>query len=572
MSAENLISAKAALDALWRTLELEATIAEREMLENLSLTVEHLPSERVVDLTEGLLANLRSTIGKCLKLELWLEDLMEYSLDSEPIDAALEQLKASAKPGLSLRLVIFVDKMNLFHAANTSADLTFGYFCAEAFERFLKADFKDLGEGLWPGVKSRRTSILIVDTDIYYPGDLILVAGGRHMNRASKLAATNLTPGRLEEIQKERDRSIRWQQDWCSGLTPIHFYSPSDGQSSIERQLRAHFANSVFLYLADRTVSQEASLVSIFAWGRSTTEIYHLPPGSAPQLSSTGTDNLMRLFSWIYEGSATADRLPIAQMVVADKLASQPPESRAELLICSANLYLENSQFQWKLFIERKITQYTEDMRKFEDYIRQTAAGLREQVGTLTKGVSDSMLATVTALIGAFVAAGLSATFNPDIYKAAIWLYAVYLGLIPGAYQMTQNYDRSKSIELQFETTKNAFANRLSEERIAELVGTQFSDAKKLFNKWFYLTCFIYCVAPIAFLALGYCVITFRTPQAIINPTPHSKAIIQSDAPESYKSGKIQQPRADSSPDPASASLSATPAPEPSATTNVTGP
>lgn len=175
----------------------------------------------------------------------------------------------------------------------------------------------------------------------------------------------------------------------------------------------------------------------------------------------------------------------------------------ARLLEIAPSL-VADAQWLWQSFIEERIDDYLTQVRDLEDYVDKTVQGVTDQTSTLVKSVSDTALSAVAALLGSFVAALVNPALKRPIFTFGMILYAVYVVLFPLLYNMWTQRQTFKNALADFALRRARFEDRLTPDKVGQIVGERIVNNERRFNRTFRVTVAAYVVVVILALVAAF--------------------------------------------------------------------
>jgi hypothetical protein len=300
---------------------------------------------------------------------------------------------------------------------------------------------------------------------------------------------------------------LRWESRWLSFLTPYHLQvdSPGYDDEPESQALRGHLANALLLYLADRTVAGHEGLVSTFAGSRQSVSVRHVSADSGLPLPADQVSQLFALFEWTYAPEwADGERLSLTQIEIVRALAAAEPERRLALLLGNAGRILEELRWGWKELLEERVAAYIGQVQQVESFVSETVSAYAEQVNSMVKSLSDTMLGAVGVVLASFLAALLQTPFNEDVLRAGLLTYAVYVMAFPLLYNMSNQWGRHEALERDFAFRRSRYEQRLLPERVRQIIGEEVTLSRKRFRRWFWLTVGLYLLVVLAAVAVAF--------------------------------------------------------------------
>lgn len=155
---------------------------------------------------------------------------------------------------------------------------------------------------------------------------------------------------------------------------------------------------------------------------------------------------------------------------------------------------LKDLRWDWKSFIDGKMDEYTGGVKDLEEDLAKTILAFADQVSTMIKGLSDTMLAAVGVVLGTFIASLFGDKFKPELFKLGMVLYAIYVLIFPLLFNMINQWQSFSSLEQGFHDRKDRFKGRLSSERVESIVKDRVKRAKDRFKIWYAITVITYLI------------------------------------------------------------------------------
>jgi hypothetical protein len=245
------------------------------------------------------------------------------------------------------------------------------------------------------------------------------------------------------------------------------------------------------MFLADRTTGElERPLRITFAGEKNIVEMDLAFPGKPPHRQDPvydleGIKSLFSILDWAYMRSSVEDRLPLVQISVVQALQTESNYATIELLLKKASNIREGLDWHWKAFIEGKVEAYIKDVKELEDYLDGAVTAFASEITSMVKSLSDTVLAAVGVVLGTFIAAIFSKSFDETIFKIGMIVYAAYVLIFPGILSMLNQWQRYEGLCEDFDRRRMRFEARLQKETVAEVVGERISSSKTRFEAWF---------------------------------------------------------------------------------------
>jgi len=283
-------------------------------------------------------------------------------------------------------------------------------------------------------------------------------------------------------------------------LTPLHFLGQwkEKGNGALETELSRHFLNICILYTANRStfdVNGEP-LESVYNSADRTATL------SLKEKPSSGfsTTSLEDLAKWLYSGKGT-DQRTVLQNIVARELDSDDPKASYTKFIAQSPHLLKDAIWQYQVFVDGKITKHFEELQKVIGYIADVNKKISEALDSVTKSLTDALLATVGVLVLTVLAALVKKDTSIAVFRISMQVYSGYL-LFYAAYRMGSIVHSYWLLNQEAGAQLAEYQDALSVQRIAEL-SSPLSRRRKQFQIWFWLTVVLYLVLAVSIYWAG---------------------------------------------------------------------
>lgn len=444
---------------------------------------------------EVLQRNLRDAYGANVTLELSAGPLQLFALDDDP-----DGLYRAILTHTTLTFFLKVDKRPLLqvrgYAAESCAFLLFLF--PEALHRALDVPLMELESGLLADFETATKIIILVpEWEIELRGPHLEIVGGRAQG------STVVSPLPADVVSAARDL-LKWVHYELTVLTPMHLEITSASAKKGDTIAEVSYAQWMLcslLYLANhsRFDLDRKQWKATFAAERNSVPVDL--DAAALNGGEAAARAIGRRTRWVYEGDKqVADRLTIAQNVIAHVLEDSETSVRTRELVRQAEEIAKRVEGGWKAFIGQKLDKYFGQIKQLEDTVDSTSRAYDEQVQALTKALIDSMLAAVGVVIGSFIAAMFKSPFQKYVFWFGTGVYLVYLVAFPIGVGLSVTWIRFRAARAAFATRRKAFEGRLTPEGVDEIVGKTVERRETVFGWWFALTIFLYTVVISALL------------------------------------------------------------------------
>ncbi len=383
------------------------------------------------------------------------------------------------------------------------------YFFPEALVSLLSNRFDDLEDQLWPTDDPCKAILLVPSSEILLEGDYLAAVGGSHLD-----TLPNIIPVSPPDVSTTKSmfgycrEHLLWRKDWVDRLTPLHFkVTISDpgsgsgsgpGNGSIGQILQIHLATLVLLYTAQLTSEAKGHLVSTYAGSQYSANIIipTVEEAITKRLPQTG-EHLLNIVDAVYDPvwlERGRGLLPIVQSVVSERLQPTPPEDAFEVFIGFAETLESSIELQWQSVFENKLTAYFAQVKTIEEYIASTVSSISQQIIDMIKGLSDTMLTAVAAIVGTFIAALFNDKFNAVLFSFGMMVYGTYVLAFPLIYNMSARRGNYRALLGDYQKRRDNFKAQIADDRISTIEGTRIQDRKRSFTKWFWITVSTYLI------------------------------------------------------------------------------
>jgi len=473
-------------------------------------------ADRAAALPLQLLHELTVAYGDGLACRFLLDEQTVLSLSPTLAADDLARFHAAIEGIPLVRLALRLDKEALAGAWVGDAPpycRVIPYLYSERLAHVLRRPLDQLGRELWGADKGRKVVFVVPDRAIYLNGDYLAIVGdGAAAAWSAAIPAVAPDADRVVHMRETCDELLTWHGLSLDGLTPLHLAvagacAPDD---DIAAALWTHLANLSILYLANRTAAGNgAPPVATFNGSKRSVDIaFGDPAGDGSNALQDGARQLVRLVEWVYDphwsSSRSADRLSLVQTVVVQALQSVERADRYARLLTIAPSLVADAQWLWQSFIEERIDDYLTQVRDLEDYVDKTVQGVTDQTSALVKSVSDTALSAVAALLGSFVAALVNPSLKRPIFTFGMILYAVYVVLFPLFYNMWTQRQTFKNALADFRLRRARFEDRLTRDKVGQIVGQRIVNNERRFNRTFRVTVAAYVVVVILALVAAF--------------------------------------------------------------------
>ncbi len=444
---------------------------------------------------------------------------LDSEFDRQKLEEFVAQLPGGVQPVLDLginkgRLVrIGLEREGLAVPKGTRPALVLGL---DTLAGLFRQGLQEI-EKLWDAAKLERLVILAPAWRYSLTGRYLAVIGGDPVagwRMAVEQAAPSgaapppaLTP---QDFQKVRHDDLWWETPWVTHLTPLHLAveGAPPARDPVAQALRAQFVNLCILFTADR-VEGSSGWRAVYSGAGERTVV---SPAGATEIDDEaavkGVGALSRLVWWTYEGLFRRDRLAFLQSAVARILRPFVPDGEQEAvnpcrkLLLSAGAIRERLEPDWKMFIDGRLEKFGAQVRALKQDVSATVDTFSNQIGAMIKSLSDTMLAAVGILLGAYIAALFKKDLLPEILAFSVAVYIVYLLIFPLGYNMSERLGSYRALHSQFQVRRQRFERDLSTAEVQLIVGSQVEKSERRFRRWFALVLATYLIVALVLWSL----------------------------------------------------------------------
>lgn len=458
------------------------------------------------------------------------------------VDAGRVRLRGAALKSIArvhqCTLKIEIDKEALAASFKLPCK-TIAYIFLERFISFFAAPVPTLDRELFANRYTPTVVLVFSHPDLVWEGALLSVIGENAFadpKTYERLKTRLSTAGRaqrkrrLDRYHETARSSISWLGFELKKVTPLHFlgtcHSGNDSQR-VEEQAARQMLHTILLFTANRSHSKE--------WLEGTTrrQVLEVQYSSEDQVAaidlghecpSVGTQVLARLALWPYQTEGN-DRLIVFGNIVARALE---PQSLTEQTARERNYgaviekppkLLADAMWSYRTWVNRRIEHHFDAMRRAESSAIETARELSLALDTVTRGLSETLLATIGVIVLTLLASVVKGDADGVIFELGMRAYAIYLICFQLFYRMASvwhSYRLTKAEWQHREANFRGLVNPSAVDRLKESVDTR----KRQFNWWFWITVVLYFAVAVGIWMLPDQALQLLGPQA--EPIPLS--------------------------------------------------
>lgn len=418
---------------------------------------------------------------------------------------------------------------------------TIFYIFFARFLRFLAAPLPVLDSNLF---QDRYTpTIVLVSSvpDLWWDGSLLTVIGedvvadAVHRKRLETKVSANLQPRRrrrLDQYHETARATLSWLSFELKNVTPLHFLGTScsgPAVQEVEVQMARQMMHAIVLFTANRSKYKE------WTEGQTIRRLLEAQYGSdeqtvalelGPETPSAKTEDLVRLALWPFQTEGN-DRLIVFGKVVAralePRLSSEPAAKKRNyrsLLEMPAKLQAE-AAWSYQTLVGRRIEQHFDAMRRAEASAVETSREISLALGTVTQGLSETLLATIGVVVLTLLASVVKGDTDGEIFRIGMQAYAAYLLVFQLIYRMTSVWHSHHLTVEEWKERKETFRAALSPATIIRLT-EPVRKRKQQFRWWFGITAIIYAAVAVGIWLLPDYILQLLNETPVIDAVPQN--------------------------------------------------
>ena len=507
----NTISVEPLL-ALGNLLGISQEVWENnEGLNSISYYNKNFSRDIAVLLTIDLISLLKNEYGNAVRC-IFTTNIDYKVLDiNEDIDE--KKLEDFRKETEGMSNLVFDFKLNKtklisdkFSNVHNECNL-FLFFFTNALLKCLNVNLSELENSFWETkLKSTyKVLLIILDHDIWLNGTYIAIIGSHQISRLTD-AIFKPSKEENEKIQNMYDvcqKNLHWQAQWVEFLTPLHLKVnekiPYD--DPVYNAFLIHQVNLIILYTAYRTkgVGNTPSSSTYACTNQSVDLKLNEPLDKIENYIIANAEYLMESLEWVYDIKWSDDRLRFMQIIVTKYLHSDSPITRYSLFLINAINIFDQMKWQWQAFMEGKVDNYMSQVVALENYVSNTVQEYNNQITSITKSLSDNMLAAVGVSIGAIII-GISKNDSSILLTFSLLIYACYIFIFLLFFNMKPRWEQYKTSRDNFKERKEIFEEKLYPDKVNEIIGSKISESEDRFEWWFWATVEAYFVVFLFFI------------------------------------------------------------------------
>jgi len=508
-----------------------AEVKQAETLRRYHLSTDK-PAGSLKRITAAALDMLVQAFGAGLTVTVGIPDtlpLLEIKAGQVPnLEKALEHIEEHDDP-FELRLDLVLDKDSLLAQLDLEDDQyhSLFYLFRENLVRFLRSPLPELDHTLFAD-RYQPTIVVVSDAEMRYVGQFLIVTGVDDLGPSRRCLMS--TSRKFHELVTKYygtaiDR-LNWTGFQLEHITPMHFICSRIGGDAgeLDAILADHSLHLFILYTANRSSYDSGQFRASFASSERVAELKLVAGDGSSKMQSLPPD----LACWPYEGTET-DRLTIFQNVVARELESDDPEENYRAFRSRLRRLIDEACWHHRVLLDGQIDKHFELIQTVTQYVVDVAKEVSGKLDSVTKGLTDSLLATVGVIVLTFLASLVKNETQGIIFGIGMWSYAVYLLLFQGFYRLGSIWHSYDLLQKETDERLEVYAAKLGRKRVDELL-SPLASRKHQFLVWFWLTVGIYLTVIVLIVILGFFLPSYlkqtgaaslpATPTPLPTPTP----------------------------------------------------
>ncbi len=454
---------------------------------------------------------LRQNFGNALSLRIGDDNdglsLIEKGKTLPCLKAKLQRI-AGLVNTMELRLELKIEKKMLLRKLGFTGEQYHSllYIFKNKLIKFISSPLPALDEHLFSDPYKPAIVVLYEDTMYHYSGTFLTIVGVD----AKETARNDLSPiganvkNRIEKFHTTATNSLNWKGFEFKNLTPLHFLCDrkSGTPCEISTVICNHLLHLCILYTANRSIYEKTDKkfqVTFTSSNSERTLIFSNESGS-----NTIAENqrlLSQLAMWPYSGKED-ERLDIFQTVVTREFDSDEPKKNYDEFCSRLKQLLHQARWHYKVFIEGKINKHFEQVQKVTDYVVDVAKEVAQNLDSITKGFTDTLLASIGIIVLTMLASLIKKETQGDLFKVAMWAYAGYLCIFQLFYRLGSIAHSYYLLKKGTKERLDEYSSALGRKKVEDLT-SPLERRKRQFWIWFVLTIVAYIAVIILILILA---------------------------------------------------------------------
>lgn len=450
-------------------------------------------------------------------------------------DSLAKIISQSDTAELSVEISINKNKILEMIGSMTAAQAKY-YLFKENLLQIINKPLLQLDTLLFASQYTPRLIIISEDCPAF-DGDLLNIVTETNYStfNPSKLILSPDNLARLERFYGDNLSKPSWMGFDLVNLTPLHFSGNWQGTDfdDLNKITNAQLQKLCVLFTANRcNLTAENSFQAIYA---NSDRVVYLELSDSVTVRSNKT--LKEIVEWVSEGN-NKDKLTVFQNVTARLINDLTPSKNYESLTVSLPKIFEEVEWNYKLFVDGKISKHFEEVQKFSNSVTDTSKKVAESIDSVNKGVTDTLLATIGILVITVLAALVKSDASVQIFSISFTAYAIYL-LFFAAYRMGSIFHSYRLLSIEANEQKTSYTNTIGTEKVNNLT-KPITRRRTQFHIWFWVTLIVYLA-----LAVGIWQAATQLPTFLINNKMIKPQILPSPSPLPEPSNSAQTNQAE---------------------------
>jgi len=420
--------------------------------------------------------------------------------------------------GAQVDLEIEISKREIIEAFGVpaAAGKVLYYLFVDNLLKLLGAPLQKMEEHLFAD-RDGSTVVIVSEVDPVWTGKFLAVIGettaeagdGPWDALCRKFEQGPRVRQRIDRYHALAEDSLGWVGFGLKKLTPLHVLGEQvRGEGELAARVTGTLARQALhaglLFTATRAIFDEATgCFSVQYESVDRSVRLELDPSVevAPEPGS-----VRRLALWPIQGEGP-DRLIVLSRIVTRWLL---PGTRADRATAQQN-YVQFSEslgrlvneaaWNYRAFIEGRIDEHFSTVELVADLAAKAAQDLSGALDTVTRGLSETLLATIGVVVLTLLASLVKEEANGSIFLIGMRVYAVYILLVQLIYRMGGIWYSHRLMWREWQGRLVGYRRIVGPQRVEASVAA-VQSRRLQFLLWFGLTTFIYLAVAVAIWVL----------------------------------------------------------------------
>lgn len=482
---------------------------------------EDVSVDDIAKISDSLYQKLASAFGKALTLKIWFGGDLLYTLKGTFNQSALDKFRLELRSGDIVGVVkvdLDLDKRSLIDKILESPEGVIAtiIFNPSVLVNVLSDPIMNLDrrthesthkDDIFFDDDNAKQVVLIPNLDVWINGDRLAIIGGKGFKKLDEILVPPASgASEIQQMRRLSELNVKWIRLDPPRLTPLHFaveVNESLAKAKAKELLDLLSWLRVILslmYLSDSTSCDiNGSFIITFggAGGSSQMNV----PSTLPkdhnfrQILRKSSIIISEECLWAYSDKRRVmDRLVTVQSVIAQVLPGPDYSTHMRELLHSADTVHSFISEHWKIFCEGEVDKYFDKIQQISEFITAATRSYGEQIDSLIKSLSTTMLGAVVLVVGTFIGSLLSEKFNLTIFIIGLSTYTGYLAIFPGLFGMSsawQHFIETRDrMHQQYEDLKKRI--RFPDKNKWNSLKKQLLRSEQRFKSWFWATAVAY--------------------------------------------------------------------------------